>query len=70
MQMTPYSYELGTVIPVKQDDVTWGWITYRETALGRMWMAEAKGSKGPIFLGDEDTPDDAQATVLEFWGIG
>ena len=63
-------YKPGTKIPVRLDDITWGRITYRETALGMMWMAEAKGTKQWVFLGDHDTPGDAQDEVLEYWGIG
>jgi hypothetical protein len=64
-------FKVGTKIPVKQDDVTWGRITYRETALGLMWMAEAKASSGAwIFLGDHDTPTDAHLEVLDHWGLG
>lgn len=63
-------YVPGTMIPVKLDDITWGRITYRETVDGMMWRAEAKGRKGWMFLGEEDTEDEAQALVLEFWEIG
>ena len=60
----------GTVIPVRQDDITRGRITYTETVDGMMWRAEAKGREQWMFLGEEDTADDAQALVLEFWEIG
>lgn len=63
-------FKVGTRIPVKQDDVTWGRVTYRETALGLMWMAEAKGKDQWIFLGDHDTPEDAHLEVLDHWGLG
>lgn len=63
-------YVPGTVIPVKLDDVTWGRITYADTVDGMMWRAEAKGQNSWMFLGEEDTEDEAQALVLEFWEIG